>query len=781
MPYAQGDNMFLRSWDDVKIVSRKEYLDAGGRNGQFMSKSYGSDTLSDVPQAAFVDKGDAEAWATWSVKAMRNINFINDFGRYDMIVRGEATLSQFDKISVFSNKQRQDMISMLIQLITSMPTDATTEQDWLRSINWSMPWLYKDEADDLAMRTVQIEAAIHSTDRACDYIHKDYMAFTGAQDGQTLTCEWKKWSRQFFAKYGYANTWKKDPLQPSVPQVWALMMKGQKLKDIDISGKPEPHQVVQRMVAQYLPQQKVTKTNAPAKLAYSIRETSIVMDSYDHVMHATFHLPRKFQVEIVNTMATRSEANLIDIDAHHTPSRTFFPPTMLSPPPPVPDKRMRPGPRNKQHQNPPFSIIVPVPIDPRTELILPPPLLNKPDKDVTKDPGSGNPRTAKPVDPPKPSFAAAAARGATAPLRPKPRTWTSIPQKTEKMPKKEERTMFHDKNVVKTIAPGMLVLRIITMEEKQVNAIKTLISNKKEVILSVDPEATVIDEGDTFLVIKASTTDIADTIVDRFNDLAREFSTELGIEPKFANLFAATTKIQNTAYVTTATNKTDRNGNVYTGGQLLKTLKLNKSLLTKIFVGLPAFIGRGEYILMLSFNIVEFGGDRNFLEGARILVHDSVSTIIKRKFKTKALYCIKCSRWGHAVWSPCHATVISCNICAGLYPANCHSPTYDNAPVKCLNCNGPHTADSYKCPCFVHRHNVWELRSILEKAAADKKAASKGEKGSDDRQRAKDDMEVDATKSGFNIAPADEVDGWSKAGLSKKGRKGRGPKKDAPQ
>ncbi|KAF8646073.1 hypothetical protein AX16_007405 [Volvariella volvacea WC 439] len=732
-PYGQGDNLFLRSWDDVKVVSRKEYLEAGGKNGQFMSRSYGSNVLPDVPQAAFVEKGDTEAWAAWAIEAMRNINFINDFGRYDAIAKEEATPSQFEKISVFSNEQRRDMICMLIQLITSMPTDPTTEQDWLRSINRSMPWMFKDEADDLAMRTVQIEAAIRSTDRACDYIQKDYMA-------------------QFYAKYGYANTWKKDPLQPSVPQVWASMMKGQKLKDIDVSGKPEPHQVVQRMVAQYFPQQKATKTNAPAKPSYSVRETSLVMDSYDRVMHATAHLPRKFQVEIVNTMAAGTASNPIEVDA-----------------PPI---KTRPTPRSNKFNNPPSGLIIPAPVDPNTTLTLPPPASAKNPK-ATNGPNGKE----KPSLPTKPSYAATASRGASTPPNPKPRTWASIPQKSEKVPKKDDRTSFHDHNVVKTMAPGTLVLRIVTKDEKQVEAIKTLIDSKRDAILATDPEATIVDEGESFLVVKISTSALADEITAKFNQLAGEYCNSIGKDPKYANIFAATTKIQNTAYITTATNKTDRNGNVYTGRQLLKTLKLNRCLSDKIFVGLPAFVGRGEFTSMLTFNIVEFGGDRNSLEGSRVLIHDGMSTVMKRKFKTKALFCTKCSRWGHAVWSPCHATVISCNICAGLHPANRHSPAYDNVPVKCLNCNGPHTADSHECPCFINRHDVWELRNILEKAAADRKAATKASKADKGKERAKDDMEVDASREGFDIAPADELDGWSKAGPAGKRRKGRGSKK----
>ncbi|KAF8648979.1 hypothetical protein AX16_006093 [Volvariella volvacea WC 439] len=84
-PYGKGDNVYVRSWDDVIVVSKEEYKKAGGRSGHFKSKTYGSDTISDVPQAAFVDEGDAKSWAEWSVEAMRNITFINDFGHYDAI------------------------------------------------------------------------------------------------------------------------------------------------------------------------------------------------------------------------------------------------------------------------------------------------------------------------------------------------------------------------------------------------------------------------------------------------------------------------------------------------------------------------------------------------------------------------------------------------------------------------------------------------------------------------------------------------------------------------
>ncbi|KAF8644664.1 hypothetical protein AX16_008324 [Volvariella volvacea WC 439] len=188
-PYVRGENMFIRSWDDILVIPKMEYVKAGGRNGRFKSKTYDSDTIPDVPQAAFVDEGDADAWAEWSVEAMRNIAFITDFGRYDRIAKGLTDPSQFEKISVFTNEQKKDLIAMMIQLITSLPTDATTEADWLRSINKTMPWMYVEESEDLAIRVVQIEAAIRSTDRACDYIHRDYMSFAGAQDGKTLTRE----------------------------------------------------------------------------------------------------------------------------------------------------------------------------------------------------------------------------------------------------------------------------------------------------------------------------------------------------------------------------------------------------------------------------------------------------------------------------------------------------------------------------------------------------------------------------------------------------------------
>ncbi|KAF8647419.1 hypothetical protein AX16_006721 [Volvariella volvacea WC 439] len=758
-PYPKGDNLYIRSWDEVKVVSRDEYMKAGGKSGKFMSWSYGSDTLPDVPQAAFVEKDDTAAWAAWSVEAMRNINFINDFGRYDVIARGDVEPSQFDRISVFTTEQRQDMVAMLIQLMTSIPTEPTTEQDWLRSINRTMPWMYKEEAEDLAMRTIQIEAAVRSTDRACDYIQKDYMAFAGAQNGQTLAREWKKWSRQFFSKYGYANTWKKDPLQPSIPQVWASVVKGQKLKDIDISGKPEPHQVVQRMVAQYLPEQKATKSNIPPKPTYSIRETSAVMDAYDRVMHATSHLARKFQVEIVNTMALGTATNPINVDEPSSPK----PPS--PPPPPIPEASTRPPRPNKN--NPPSAIILSPPGPKNTQ--LPSPVTTAPPPPPTTSP-RGNDNDGK-IDPPdttgkgakkgKSSYVQAVSR--SVPPVPKPRTWAPILQKTEKMPKKEERTVFHDRNIVKTLAPSTLIVRTVTNDPKHVEAISNLISTKKDAILALDPNATVIDQGKKHLVIKAATPALAATIVKAFNEITADYAKQFNENPKYANLFAASTKVQNTAYITTATNKTDMDSVQYTGRQLLDALKLNKALKDKIFVSLPQFIGHGEFTCMLSFNVVEFGGDRNSLEETRILIHDGVSTIMKRKFKTSALFCVKCSRWGHAVWSPCHATVISCNICAGLHPTNRHSPAYDKALTKCMNCNGAHTADSRECPCFINRHDVWELRNILEKASMERKAAAKGNKAAtDEDQKAKDDMDLDQEDKGFEITSADEVDGWSK-------------------
>ncbi|KAF8651495.1 hypothetical protein AX16_004793 [Volvariella volvacea WC 439] len=731
-PFPRNENVYIRNWDEVLVIPKGEYIAARGRNGKFKSKTYGSNTIPDVPQAAFVDEGDSDAWAEWSVEAMRNIAFITDFGRYDMIARGLTDPTQFDKISVFSTEQKRDLIALMIQLITSLPTEATTEADWLRSINRTMPWMYGEEAEDLATRIVQIEASIRSTDRACDYIHRDYMSFAGAQDGKTLMREWKKWSRQFYAKYGYANTWRKDPLQPSIPQVWAAMIKGDKIKNIDVSGRPEPHQVVQRMVAQWLPDQKATKSNAPAKPSYSIRETSVVMDSYDKVMHATSHLPRKLQVQIVNTMAMGTAQNPINID-DASPSQDRQP----TPPPPVPPQNTRP-----QRKNPPSSIVVPTPP-------LPDPPRRPIDKPSTSTTTTNILKT-EGLAPPKPSFAQAAARGSTAPPPFRPKTWIPMPQRSEKTPKKDERTVFHEKNVTNTLSPNTIVTRIVTNEPTHVKAIATLLATKKEAIFGLDPELVVIDEGPKHVVLKASNQDAANKILEAYNNMAAEYSRKFDKDPKYSNFFAATTKVQNTAQ--------------YTPSQLLEALKLNKGLSDKIFVSQPTFIGKGEYTSMLAFNIIEFGGDQNKLDGARVLIHDEMSTILRRRFKARALFCSKCSRWGHAAWSPCRATVISCGICAGLHPANRHSPAYDKQPHKCINCNGAHTADSPECPCFVNRHDVWELRSILEKVAAERKAGAKASKADKGKEKAKDDMEVDGGRDGFDIAPAEEVDGWSKVG-----------------
>ncbi|KAF8653437.1 hypothetical protein AX16_003945 [Volvariella volvacea WC 439] len=128
-PYEKGDNVYIKSWDDIKVISKTEYLRAGGKTGHFYSKTYDSDSIPEVPQAVFVEERDRKSWAEWSVEAARNISFINDFGRYDMIARGEADPSQFEKISIFTTEQRCDLVSILIQLITSLPTEATNEKD----------------------------------------------------------------------------------------------------------------------------------------------------------------------------------------------------------------------------------------------------------------------------------------------------------------------------------------------------------------------------------------------------------------------------------------------------------------------------------------------------------------------------------------------------------------------------------------------------------------------------------------------------------------------------
>ncbi|KAF8644682.1 hypothetical protein AX16_008342, partial [Volvariella volvacea WC 439] len=534
------------------------------------------------------------------------------------------------------------------------------------------------------------------------------------------------------------------------------MVKGQKVKDIDVSGKPEPHQIVQRMVAQWLPEQKATKSNAPPRPSYTIRETSVVMDSYDKVMHATAHLPRKVQVQIVNTMVVGTASDPINVD-NETPAR----PEEKSPPPPIPARDTRP-----QRKNPPSSIIVPPPLSqsstnpPTKDDPRPTTTIQKPDD---RQQTARTPSTTTQSKQSKPSFAQITARGATVPPPSKPKTWIPMPQKSEKTPKKDDRTIFHDKNTTTTLSPFTVVVRIITNDTTHVEAIATLLATKKEAILMMDPEHIIIDESPRHLVIRASNQDAVKKIMEAYNELASEYSKKFDKDPKYANFFAATTKIQNTA--------------IYTPTQLLATLKLNKSLSDKIFVFPPTFIGKGEFTSMLAFNVVEFGGDQNKLDGSCVLIYDEISTILKRKFKAHALFCTKCSRWGHAMWTPCRATVISCGICAGLHPANRHSPAYDKQPLKCINCNGAHTADSRECPCFINRHDVWELRSIFEKAAAERKAAIKASKADKQKEKAKDDMEIDVNRDGFNIAPAEEVDGWSKVGPTSNRRKGRGPKK----
>ncbi|KAF8648977.1 hypothetical protein AX16_006091 [Volvariella volvacea WC 439] len=403
------------------------------------------------------------------------------------------------------------------------------------------------------------------------------------------------------------------------------------------------------MVAQWLPEQKATKSNIPNKPTYTIRETSVIMDSYNKVMHATAHLPHKFQVQIVNTMATGTSSDPTDVDAPPPPSANN---KSTFPPPPILDKDTRPT-----RKNPPSNIVVPGPHTANIQATAATTSTLAPCAPAAQS-------TPIPAPPAKPSFTQAAARETTVPPRPKLKTWVPMPQKTEKTPKKDERTIFHKQNTSTVLFPNTLVIHIISTDPKHEDAISTLIGVKREVILAMDSEHTIIDEGKRHIVVKTSCPNATKKIVKAFNDLTSEYSKKFNKDPKYANFFTATTKIQNTA--------------VYTSNELLQTLKLNKCLADKIFV-------------------------------------------------------------------------------APL-------PAYDKAPFKCINCNGAHPADSHECPCFVNRHDVWELRSILEKAAAERKAAIKSSKPVEEKVKAKDNMKIDMAKEGFDISPADEVDGWSRVG-----------------
>lgn len=64
--------------------------------------------------------------------------------------------------------------------------------------------------------------------------------------------------------------------------------------------------------------------------------------------------------------------------------------------------------------------------------------------------------------------------------------------------------------------------------------------------------------------------------------------------------------------------------------------------------------------------------------------------------------CQKCLRWGHLT-NACQAFSSHCNTCGGNHASINHGTYGGDAPLKCFNCGGKHTADSEQCKFFAKR------------------------------------------------------------------------------
>ncbi|KIL69008.1 hypothetical protein M378DRAFT_70393 [Amanita muscaria Koide BX008] len=90
--------------------------------------------------------------------------------------------------------------------------------------------------------------------------------------------------------------------------------------------------------------------------------------------------------------------------------------------------------------------------------------------------------------------------------------------------------------------------------------------------------------------------------------------------------------------------------------------------------------------------------------------------------KPAARQCIVCQRWGHTQQN-CTVRSPFCTTCSGPHPTEthfvdcemCHVANADPrhcTHVKCINCNGPHIANSQECEWYKARSNSKALEAL---------------------------------------------------------------------
>jgi hypothetical protein len=82
-------------------------------------------------------------------------------------------------------------------------------------------------------------------------------------------------------------------------------------------------------------------------------------------------------------------------------------------------------------------------------------------------------------------------------------------------------------------------------------------------------------------------------------------------------------------------------------------------------------------------------------------------------------FCTTCQRWGHGAFL-CRTNMIVCNKCSGNHSYKNHErhcttcakgPGHICSP-KCINCSGPHFANSKDCPFYANRFNYMKIQAL---------------------------------------------------------------------
>ena len=88
-----------------------------------------------------------------------------------------------------------------------------------------------------------------------------------------------------------------------------------------------------------------------------------------------------------------------------------------------------------------------------------------------------------------------------------------------------------------------------------------------------------------------------------------------------------------------------------------------------------------------------------------VYINGSVCRAVQaHNFSPAVPRCAICQRWGHSS-QICRSPVVRCPICAKAHDEREHDRLAANTPIKCLNCNESHRADSPVCPYFQHRRD----------------------------------------------------------------------------